>query len=103
MSERPIVPDLDVGLGIASVLGLASIADQAVLPGVNHCNLQSVPAGLERIGDFQAERLGPGDADVLAVEQDGSNAYVLDFVELQPETLTTVRFQYKGIHIGCLA
>ena len=103
MPERPIVTDLDIGLCVAIFLWFAAVADQAVLPGIDYYDLQSVLTGCERLGDFYAEGLGPGGADGLAVERDGSNADVRDFVELEPVTLATGRFQTEGIRVGRLA
>jgi len=86
--ELPIIADFDIGLRIAFFLRFAAVSDQTVLPRVDHRDLQSVPVGLERIGHFHPEGLGPDDADVLAIELDGCDTDILDFVELQPVTLT---------------
>ena len=58
-SELPIVTDLDIGLCIAFCLRFASVADETILPGVDHRDLKSVPADPELARSLDAEPGSP--------------------------------------------
>jgi hypothetical protein len=78
--QIPVFSDCNIRLCITFLLRHVTISNQPVAPGINHDDFQLVWTGIQDFCNLHAKRLCPDNTQVLAVECNRRNSYVLDVI-----------------------